>query len=84
MEISSHGLYYGEMKKPWGPAGSPMAPCYDIGRLRGMDEPCQRRRKSRKRNEANASYTLPSELYFLLAYFPEMSREQLELPQLLK
>ncbi len=74
MEINSHGLRYEETKKPWGPTGSPMAPCYDMGRLRGMDEPCQRR-KSRKTNELNASYILCLNCIYLLAYFSVMSRE---------
>jgi hypothetical protein len=37
-------------KSHGGPTGSPMAPFYYMGRLRDMDEPCQKRRKSRKRN----------------------------------
>jgi hypothetical protein len=56
-----------------------MAPFYYVGRLRDMDEPCQKRRKSKKRNWVNSSYALRSKLWTLfLAYFPEMSREQLK------
>jgi hypothetical protein len=60
MRVNSHGLYDEETKKPWGSTDSPMAPFYYINRLRGMDEPCQKRRKSRKRNEVIASYALLS------------------------
>jgi len=77
-ETNSHGLHYEETKKPWGLTDSPMAPFYYMGRLRDMDEPCQKRRKSKKRNWVNSSYVLPSKLCVLfLSYFSEKSRRKM-------
>jgi hypothetical protein len=37
--VDSHGLLHADTKKPWGPPGSPMAPCYYANRLRSIGEP---------------------------------------------
>ena len=39
MGFASHGLHYAETKMPWGPSGSPMAPCHYAEVLRGLSEP---------------------------------------------
>jgi len=62
MGTNSHGLYYEETKKPWVPNGSPMAPCYYGDRLRGMDEPLEKRRK---RNSMSALYVRAPKVYYI-------------------